>query len=314
MPNQNSKPCRSSFSRSPHPNPLPAGEGTENAIAAILTVFIVALLLAGPAAAAAPRNTRSLGVVEFDTKSEYSHIRVRHQGTVRSLIFVRDSGEEAVQTMVNIKKPYELLHAYARTMFASYLLVPKQEKVLIVGLGGGAMVHFLKHYDPDVHVDALEIDPAVVKVADRYFDIRSAGNVNIMTDDGIKYLENTDNRYDAIYMDAFLKPSQDTDATGKPLAMKTAQFYKEVQKRLTHEGIVVFNVNPHKALDADLRMIHDAFAQTYVFHTADTNIVVLATMTTAREDAAALRIRAKELDHRFKATFSFQDILKTMSR
>ena len=266
------------------------------------------------AAASAGRTSRGLGVVEFDQQSKYSHIRVRKQGNVQTLLFVRDGGEEIIQSMVNLKKPYDLLHAYARTMFGSYLFRPKQAQVLIVGLGGGAMVHFLKHYDADVKVDALEIDPVVVQVADRYFDLRSGGNVKVITADGIHYLQHTEKRYNVIYIDAFLKPSMETDATGKPLAMKTERFYKEMQKRLTDHGLVVFNVNPHQAVDDDLRSIRAAFKQTYVFRTADTNLIVLASLSAAREETAALRVRAKQLDQRFKATFSFQDLLKTMVR
>ncbi len=96
--------------------------------------------------------------------------------------------------------------------------------------------------------------------------------------------------------------------------MKTRQFYQEVQKRLTPRGVVVFNVNPHRAVDADLRAIRAAFSETYVFHTADTNIIVVATTSATREEFAALRARAKALDQRFKATFSFQEVLKGMVR
>jgi spermidine synthase len=277
-------------------------------------LVLAAMLAPRPAAGAANRTPRSLGAVEFDKESEYSHIRVRKQGSVQTLLFVRDRGEEVVQSMVNLKKPYELLCAYSRSLFASYLLQPRQQRVLIVGLGGGAMIHFLKHYDPEVKIDALEIDPVVVQVADRYFDVRSEGNVNIVTTDGVRYLERTKERYDVIYMDAFLKPSADTDPTGKPLAMKTQQFYKEMQKRLNPRGVVVFNVNPHQAVDADLRAIRAAFGQSYVFHTADTNIIVLATASATRQESAALRLRAKQLDQRFHATFSFQDVLKGLAR
>ena len=136
----------------------------------------------------------------------------------------------------------------------------------------------------------------VVQVADRFFEIRSGGNVNILTTDGIRYLEQTAQRYDAIYMDAFLKPSADTDTTGKPLAMKTRQFYQEVQKRLTPRGVVVFNVNPHRAVDADLRAIRAAFSETYVFHTADTNIIVVATTWATREEFAACAAGPRRLD------------------
>jgi len=76
----------------------------------------LALWPARPAHAAANRTPRSLGVVEFDKESDYSHIRVRKQGDVQTLLFVRDHGEEVVQSMVNLKKPYDLLCAYCRTV------------------------------------------------------------------------------------------------------------------------------------------------------------------------------------------------------
>ena len=193
----------------------------------------------------AAARSGSYGVVELDQQSDYSHIRVRKQGSVRTLMFVRDSGEEYIQSMVNMNRPYELLSTYCRAMFASYLVQPRPRRVLIVGLGGGAMVHFLEHYDEDVRVDALEIDPVVVQVADRFFNVRTRDNVRILVADGFRYLQETDQTYDVIYIDAFLKPSEETDATGKPLSLKTERFYKDMQKHLSQPGVVVFNVNPH---------------------------------------------------------------------
>ena len=250
----------------------------------------------------------------MDQQSEYSHIRIRKQGSVVTLMFVRDSGAEYLQSMVNMNRPYELLNAYCRAMFASYLLQPRPQRVLIVGLGGGAMVHFLTHYDKDVRVNVLEIDPAVAQAADRFFNVRSGGNVRVLVADGFRYLQDTDQAYDVIYMDAFLKPSEQTDATGKPLSLKTEQFYKDVQKRLSQPGAMVFNVNPHPAAEADLSAIRRVFAQSYVFRTSEKNIVVVASTAPTRETVPSLRARAKELDHRFKATFSFQDVLKNLSR
>src|SRR5262249_18351872 len=146
-------------------------------------------------------------VVELEEKTDYSKIRITKEKSVRTLWFVPEKGDAIVESMVDLDKPHELLVEYTRYMFASYLFRPKQGKVLIVGLGGGAMIHFLKHYDPQVKVEAVEIDPAVVKVADKYFGIRSGGNVNVITKDALEYLKKTDAKYDVIYMDAFLKPS-----------------------------------------------------------------------------------------------------------
>ncbi|KAI8612810.1 S-adenosyl-L-methionine-dependent methyltransferase [Chytriomyces sp. MP71] len=57
---------------------------------------------------------------------------------------------------------------------AGYLATRKagRGKCLIVGLGGGAMASFMGRYWPGVSVEAVEIDPRVVKVAERWFGVK----------------------------------------------------------------------------------------------------------------------------------------------
>ncbi len=248
------------------------------------------------------------GVIEADLKSDYSRMRISKADNVRTLWFVRDSGEEVIESMVNLDKPYEMLVNYTRFMFLSYVFRPAQEKVLIVGLGGGAMIHFLKHYEPKVKVDVVEIDPVIVKVADKYFGVRSGGNVNIVTKDGFEYLKNVDAQYDVIYMDAFLKPSRgNTDDTGVPLQLKTVKFYKDVQKKLRPDGLVVYNINPHEKIQEDVRNIRAAFPQTYLFSLPDYGgLVVVGSMAEKRLPRTEIQKIATELDRRFNATFSFR--------
>jgi len=264
-------------------------------------------------AAGGGRGVRLAGAIELDQTSQFSHIRVRRQGNIRMLLFVRDGGEEAVQSELNLKRPQEMLSPYTHFMFSSYLFRPKQEQVLIVGLGGGAMVHFLKFHDPPLRIDAVEIDPAVVEIAARYFDVRSGGNVNIITADALEYLHTTEKRYDVIYIDAFLKPAADTDSTGVPLRLKTSDFYRNMQKKLQPEGLVVFNLNRYAAVNADIQTIRSAFPQVYVFQVPEANVVVVGSLAAARESASVLKARAKEADRRFKANFSFQETFKKLA-
>ena len=225
------------------------------------------------------------------------------------MLFVRDSGEEVEESMVNTSRPYELLLPYARFMFASYLFVPQPQRVLIVGLGGGSMVQFLNRFDPRVTVDVVEIDPAVVAIARQYFGLRAGPTLNVATGDGLKYLAGTTNRYDVIYMDAFLKPAADTDATGVPLGLKTQEFYKKVQEKLTPGGLVAFNLNQHAGTAGDIAAIQAAFRQMYVFRPPVANVVVMASPAATREALSVLVARAKEADRRFAAGFSFHDLL-----
>jgi spermidine synthase len=253
-------------------------------------------------------------VLEFDYQSKYSHFKVTRENSTRTLWFVRDNGEEVVESQVDIERPYALLVEYTRFMFASYLLRPNPDRVLIVGLGGGAMPHFITRYDRKVKVDVVEIDPAIIQVAAKYFGVRSGGNLKITNADGLDYLKNTKTKYDVIYMDAFLKPSDDTDDTGVPVRMKTVNFYKAVQQKLNPDGIVVFNLNPHSGQADDVKMIREAFPSTYVFKLNFGGLVMVASTSEQHIPTRKLDQLAAQLDRRFRATFSFRGMIERLVR
>jgi len=248
----------------------------------------------------------SLGPVELDVKSEYSHIRVRRNGSIRTLVFVRDNGVEPIESQIDLRRPYDLLVPYSRTMFASYLFQPHPKRVLIVGLGGGGMVHFLRHYDPEVHIDAVEIDPVVVKIAHDYFAIRPDEHLKVITADGYDYLQKAETRYDVIFLDAFLKPTAETDETGLPLRLKTLRFYQTVQQKLRPGGVVAFNLNQHPQLREDIETVKQAFAQAYAFRVGFNNVVVVGSPASERLSKTELRTRAAQLDRRLKTRTLFR--------
>lgn len=255
------------------------------------------------------------GKLEARKKSKFSTIHIRKLKSTRTLLFVRDNGEEVVESMVDLDEPKHLLIDYTRYMFTSYFFRPRQARVLIVGLGGGSMVHFLKHHDPKLKVDVVEIDPVIVELADKYFKVKTGGAVKIHTKDAFDYLKNTKEKYDVIYMDAFLKPSDATDTTGVPLRLKTINFYKDIQKKLTADGLVVFNINPHAKDDDDLKNIKDAFPQSYVFALPDNGgYVAVGSMTKKRMGAKALRAAAEALNKQHKTRYSYLDMVDRLEK
>jgi spermidine synthase len=255
------------------------------------------------------------GELEYEVRSEYSHVRIRRNGNLRSMMFVRDTQEEVVESSLDLKQPSKLLVPYTRFMFMSYAFRPQQEKVLIVGLGGGSMIHFLRRYDPDVIIDVVEIDPKVVEIADQYFGVRTGDHVKIITMDGVKYLLNTTTKYDVIYMDAFLKPSPQTDSTGVPLLMKTSQFYGQILTALKPDGLVVFNLNPHARTREDVATIQGSFPHTYSFRIpgGSGHVAVASTASDTQTKSTILR-QSRELDRRFKTPFSFEKMARRMSK
>lgn len=252
----------------------------------------------------------SLGTLEHEETSAFSRIRVRRDGDVRMLTFVRDNGQEAVQSRIDLSAPQTLVSPYARSMFASYLYQPQPRCVLIVGLGGGAMVRFLTHHEPQAQIDAVEIDPAVVRLADEYFGVRTGGNVRVHTADAFQFVETTGDRYDLILMDAFLRPSADTDTTGVPTRLKTLDFLRRLKQTLAPGGVIAFNVNEHDTMGDDIATVAAAFGAVAVYRSPPSvNKVIIAAEGGLATDEE-VRTRVGALDARFAGALSFAGILR----
>lgn len=270
-----------------------------------------ALLAAGVAVVVwTMASANNAGELEHEEVSSFSRIRVRKNGDIRAMTFVRDDGVEAVQSRINLSAPHTLVSPYARGMFATYLYQPQPRRVLIVGLGGGAMVRFLTHYEPNVQIDAVEIDPAVVRIADQYFGVRSGGNVRVHTADAVKFVEATTDRYDVIFMDAFLRPSDDTDRVGVPSRLKTLEFLGRLKAALNPGGVVAFNVNEHDRMADDIAAVATAFGRVAVYRCPPSENKAVIAMEGAMPGDDELRARIEALDQRFAGGLSFAETLR----
>lgn len=262
-----------------------------------ITLILLAACDHSVLADADPPDRHGVGAVEIDVRGT-SHVRVRKQGSVRTLLFVDEAGHEMRQSQVDLSRPAHLMFPYTRVMFASYLVVPAPKRALIVGLGGGAMIHFLRKYDPALALDVVELDRAVIEVAGKLFAVKASAKVAIHQADGLVWLRDTEARYDVIWLDAFLAVAkQVTDHTGTPRHLKTARFLALVRSRLAANGAAVFNLHHHPELEADLEAIRAAFPNVYTFTTPpDGNVIVVASLEPTRRDERALRTRARALD------------------
>lgn len=285
----------------------------------LLIVFVItaggSYLIAGTKVASR-KSKDSVGQVEYHVISKYSRIGVRRNGTVRTLVFVRDSGEEAYESQIDLAAPHELRFEYLKSLYLSYSVVPRPKRVLIVGLGGGAMVHFFQKYDPEVHVDVVEIDPAVVEIAQKYFAIKpgeDGQSPGIFVDDGVAFIAQTKQKYDVIYLDAFLKPSESTDSTGVPVAQRTQKFYAQIQQALAPGGVAAFNINPHPGMNEDLAGIRKAFPQSYSFTLPSAaGKVVIASTDSNRLPRSVLAKNLELTDQRLKAHYSLRSRLNSL--
>ncbi len=239
------------------------------------------------------------GPVIHETVSEFSRIRVRERDGIRRMLFVDEQGREQVQSAIDLDAPESLQLAYSRSMFLSFLFKEDQKRVLLVGLGGGGMVRFLQHARPDLSTEVVEIDPAVVEIADRFFGTREGPRTTIHTADAFEFLAEPHGPYDVIYMDAFLRPPADSGLEVLPARLKTVEFLEEIRRQLAPDGIVVFNlIETEESTAEDLAALQSAFKQVYVFSVPRTSNLTVVASQDARLAHEAILARADALARR----------------
>ena len=137
----------------------------------------------------------------------------------------------------------EPVFAYYRAFGRLFELRPDARRVLAVGGGGFAFPKLVAAGHPGVRTDVVEIDPAVIDAARRWFFLDEAvalareggGELRVICDDGRAFLEAGAGPYDAVVLDAFVG--------AEPVrALATAEALRAVRRSLAPGGVCLANV------------------------------------------------------------------------
>ncbi len=141
------------------------------------------------------------------------------------------------QTCFDLDDPDKMVFAYTRMMASALFVMPKPTNVLIIGLGGATMPRALEKIVPEAAIDTVEIDPAVVRVAERFFGYRQGPRQRVFVEDGRAFVERARGEgrtYDMVMLDAF-------DVDYIPAHLLTREFLEDVRAILSPDGVLVAN-------------------------------------------------------------------------
>jgi spermidine synthase len=210
----------------------------------------------------------------YETESAYNYIQVLEQDGYRMLRLNEGQGMHSIwhPTILNYYGPWE---QFLSAPFLNPNYAPEDvQNIAIVGLAAGTLARQATAVFGPIPIDGYEIDPAIIAVGRKYFDMNEP-NLNAIAEDGRWGLEHSQKRFSMIAIDAYRPPYI-------PWHMTTEEFFQIVRNHLTDDGVMVVNVgrapDDRRLIDGLVGTIKQAFPSIYVMDLPDTfNSVIYAT-------------------------------------
>jgi len=189
----------------------------------------------------------------------YHRIVISQDGKWRYMSFDR-----AIQSGMSLKDPYYSVFRYTEAFHLGPAFHPKARQALFIGLGGATGPKQFRKFYPDMLLDVVEIDPAVVELSKRFFYWEEDQNLKVTVQDGRVFLQQTSKKYDLIFVDAYY-------ADSVPFHLTTKEFFQVVREHLTPDGVVIINIigslqgNRSRFFRSEYKTLRQVFPETLVF-------------------------------------------------
>jgi spermidine synthase len=217
---------------------------------------------------------RSAGQI-YETESAYNYIQVVEYNGTR---YLRLNEGQGIHSEYN-PQTLEYGGPWQQFLVGPFFYADRQpddvRRIAIVGLAAGTTARQAAAVFPNVVIDGFEIDPKIVEVGRRYFDM-NLPNLNVIVQDGRWGLASTPEKYDLICVDAYRPPYI-------PPHLTTQEFFQIAADHLNPDGALVINVgrapDDRRLIDGLSTTLGTIFSSIYVMDIPNTfNSMVYATL------------------------------------
>jgi spermidine synthase len=181
----------------------------------------------------------------YETESAYNYIEVIQSNGYTILRLNEGQGEHSIY------KPDTLEYngPWDQFLASPYFYADRKpsdiKRVAIVGLAAGTTARQMTAVYGNIPIDGYELDPRIVEVGRKYFDMNMP-NLKVILGDGRLNLERSGYQYDIIAVDAYRPPYI-------PPHMTTQEFFEICASHLTDHGVLTIN---SASVPGDRRLIN----------------------------------------------------------
>jgi len=229
----------------------------------------------------------------------FGPVRIFDDGNKRYLGF----GNSDEQSCWLKDQPFTPQHDYVRAMLLVLLFrTPKQ--AITLGLGAGTLNSCLHNHLPDLEQTVVELRPAVIEAAYKYFQLPREKRLNVYNDDAQEWLTTPiEKKADILFSDIY-------SADGLDEQQLSDSFLTKCVNRLQADGWLVLNCwQEHR--DSDLiSRLREHFCDIRSCTTQSGNWLILAGKQQDNQSTKQLKKNARELNPQLG--FSLSNLLNRL--
>lgn len=174
------------------------------------------------------RSRNSQTIERFFGNSNFGQLQVIDRGDLSERYYLNDF---LIQNTYDPGRKQSMSHFTYMLSGLARVYHTNIHDVLCIGLGVGIVpMDFAR---AGASVDVVEINPAVIPVAQRFFDLDPA-KIHLTVDDGRHYLNRCRKKYDVVVLDAFLGDSS-------PSHLLSREAFTAIRNVLRPDGILTIN-------------------------------------------------------------------------
>lgn len=242
-----------------------------------------------------------------NTSASHGDIIIRQKGDIMQLLFA--SQPDAIQSAINRQQPEHLVMANLQYLMGILLFIPQPEKILLLGVGAGSLIHFFRRYLPESHLTAVDKDQQIIDIAQTHMLLPDAdNNLEYVISDARQTINQCQQQYDLIVVDIF-------NGNQSPDWIRGRIFTQQIKACLTDRGAVAYNmlINSETVFKSFYRLLRQTFAgQTLCLETLAYENLLLYALNFKPEKRSMMKNIEHARQTRIKYPLPFSQILSVI--